>query len=137
MKYTVIIVILSIIALCVCNNNNNNHTTTDILNTTNSTTPSTQNPINTESNETTLNKMTHLVIGQQNKQLTINSNSECQEYYLRTNHKHIQFKLNSFDGVNKVLITDKKLANCNVHQCHENSNICQSTNIYYNYFDFT
>jgi hypothetical protein len=66
----------------------------------------------------------NIVVGRQNQELQINS--DCEQYEILTNYKHIFVLINNIKNIDKVLITDKPLANCNVKECQGDSNICQS-----------
>ena len=64
-----------------------------------------------------------IIIGTENK--TMDIKSDCEQYQILTNHKHIQLKINNVKNLDKVLITDKPIENCNVKECKDDSNICQ------------
>ncbi len=66
-----------------------------------------------------------IIVGSENK--IININSDCEQYEIKTNYKHIQLKIEEIKNLDRVLITDKPLDSCNIKDCREDSNICQST----------
>jgi hypothetical protein len=65
-----------------------------------------------------------IIVGTENK--TIDIKSDCEQYQILTNYKHIQLKIGNIKNLDRVLITDKPLDTCNVKECKEDSNICQS-----------
>jgi hypothetical protein len=66
----------------------------------------------------------NIVVGIQNKELSINS--DCEQYQVYTNYKHIEINLNDIKNLDIILITDKPMEGCNVKECHPDANICQS-----------
>ncbi len=67
---------------------------------------------------------TTIIVGSENKIIDIKS--DCEQYQIKTNYKHIQLKIEDIKNLDRVLITDKPLDTCNVKDCKEDSNICQS-----------
>jgi len=67
----------------------------------------------------------NMIIGKQNNELKVDS--DCEEYKILTNHKHIELKLKNFINLDKVIITDKPLSNCK--ECQADSHICQSNHV--------
>jgi hypothetical protein len=65
-------------------------------------------------------------IGVSNKTIQIEEN--CQETKIVTNYKHININILNVHNIDKLIITDKQLSDCNIDQCHSNSTICQSIN---------
>jgi hypothetical protein len=63
-------------------------------------------------------------IGSKNKTIKIKDN--CQETRINTNYKHININIYNVHNIEKLIITDKPLKDCNINQCHSNSTICQS-----------
>lgn len=67
---------------------------------------------------------TTLLMGTQDK--TIHINNDCEQYQISTNFKHITIDINKIKNIEKIVITDKMLDNCNAKECSMDSNICQS-----------
>lgn len=67
---------------------------------------------------------TRIIIGTKNQK--INISSDCNQMEILTNFKHIQLKITNLKNIEKVLITDKLITNCNFKECAADSNICQS-----------
>jgi hypothetical protein len=67
---------------------------------------------------------TQLPVGSKNQTIKINEN--CQETKIVTNYKHIKINIGNVHNIDKLIITDKPLIDCNIDQCHDNSTICQS-----------
>lgn len=72
-----------------------------------------------------------VIVGTQNK--TIEIQSDCEMFQILTNYKHISIEIKNLKNVDVVHITDKVLDSCNINECQEDSNICQSKLFYYNY----
>jgi hypothetical protein len=70
---------------------------------------------------------TQIQVGTKNHTIQINDN--CKETKIVTNYKHIKINIQNVHNIEKLIITDKPLTDCNINQCHANSTICQS--IYY------
>ena len=63
-------------------------------------------------------------VGSKNQTIQIKEN--CQETKIVTNYKHININIRNVHNIDKLIITDKQLSDCNIDQCHANSTICQS-----------
>jgi hypothetical protein len=70
---------------------------------------------------------TQLPVGSKNQTIKIKDN--CQETKIITNYKHIKINIRNVHNIDKLIITDKPLKDCNIDQCHENSTICQSNKL--------
>lgn len=67
---------------------------------------------------------TQIPVGVKNQTIKINDN--CQETKIVTNYKHIKINIRNVHNIDKLIITDKPLKDCNINQCSANSTICQS-----------
>ncbi len=64
-----------------------------------------------------------IIMGTQNQSFEIQS--DCEQYEILTNYKHIALNIENVKNLDVVLITDKVLQDCNMKNCQEDSNICQ------------
>jgi hypothetical protein len=64
----------------------------------------------------------------------VNVVSDCDQIEILTNYKHIKITIANLTNIDKVLITDKIITNCNSKECAVDSNICQSTELSNNKF---
>ncbi len=67
-----------------------------------------------------------IVMGSLNQ--TVEVQSDCEQFEILTNYKHVAFEVKEIKNIEVVLITDKILDSCNINKCQEDSNICQSKN---------
>ena len=65
-----------------------------------------------------------IVMGTQNQ--TFQIQSDCEQFEILTNYKHIALTIKNAKNLDIVMITDKVLQDCNLKNCQEDSNICQS-----------
>ena len=73
---------------------------------------------------------TRILIGANNQK--VNVVSDCDQIEILTNYKHIKIRIANLNNIDKVLITDKIITNCNSKECAVDSNICQSTELFLN-----
>jgi hypothetical protein len=72
----------------------------------------------------TSQKPTLILPGTKDKLINVNSN--CEIYQIKTNFKHLTFRISQLKNIEKLIFTDELLSDCNVQTCSEKSNICQS-----------
>jgi hypothetical protein len=65
-----------------------------------------------------------IIMGTKNQKIKINS--DCEQFEVLTNYKHININVSNLKNIEKVMITDKLITNCNMKECANDSNICQS-----------
>jgi len=65
-----------------------------------------------------------LLLGMNNEK--INIKEDCEYFVLPTNYKHLTIDIKKIKNIDKLIITDQMLDNCELKQCSSLSNICQS-----------
>jgi hypothetical protein len=73
-----------------------------------------------------------LLLGLDNEKIEVKE--DCEYFVLATNYKHLTIDIKKTKNIDKIIITDQQLDNCQQKTCSPLSNICQSK--YYSKFTY-